>query len=241
MVRTFGLTLGAGTFAPPRAAGWDVLALASGAHGALRAGARLFALVPGSAVWIPGDVPLTFHLRRRAEIRIAYLRAGRVRRPPAGVEALQAGPLLQALVARAIDRGAFDGRRAGERRLAAVLFDEVALARPAALSLPLPEARPARTVAERLMAEPWLRLGTAELARDAGCSPRTLERAFATELGLGVAAWQRKLRLLHGLAILAAGESVTDAGLDAGYAGLSAFIAAFRREFGASPRRFLKR
>jgi AraC-like DNA-binding protein len=29
--------------------------------------------------------------------------------------------------------------------------------------------------------------------------------------------------------------------LDAGYAGVSAFIAAFRREFGSSPRRFMRR
>ncbi|MBV9495232.1 MAG: helix-turn-helix domain-containing protein [Acidobacteria bacterium] len=35
--------------------------------------------------------------------------------------------------------------------------------------------------------------------------------------------------------MLAAGESVTNAALDAGYASTSAFIAAFRKTFGTTP------
>jgi AraC-like DNA-binding protein len=217
------------------------LAVATGPRVALRAGRRIFALVPGSAVWIPDGGGCSFELRERGEIRVAYLRAGRARRAGEGAQALSAGPLLRELVARAIERGAFDRRSVEERRLAAVLFDEVAAAPPASLSVPLPAGRTARAVAERLIAEPWLRCGTRELARDAACSARTLERAFVLETGLGVALWHRRLRLLHALALLGAGENVTGAGLGAGYAGLSAFIAAFRREFGASPRRFLKR
>jgi AraC-like DNA-binding protein len=37
---------------------------------------------------------------------------------------------------------------------------------------------------------------------------------------------------------LSAGASVTQAGLDAGYAGASAFIAAFKRAFGVTPARY---
>ena len=40
---------------------------------------------------------------------------------------------------------------------------------------------------------------------------------------------------LSAVGLLAEGRSVTDAGLDAGYASLSAFIAAFKRTFGCTP------
>ena len=37
---------------------------------------------------------------------------------------------------------------------------------------------------------------------------------------------------------LSAGASVTEAGLEAGYRGASAFIAAFKRTFGTTPSRY---
>ena len=49
--------------------------------------------------------------------------------------------------------------------------------------------------------------------------------------------WRQRLRLLHAVAALGAGKSVTETGLDAGYAGTSAFIAAFRKHFGITPSR----
>src|SRR5262249_41632230 len=45
------------------------------------------------------------------------------------------------------------------------------------------------------------------------------------------------LRLIHAASLLGEGVSVTEAGLAAGYAGTSAFIAAFRKRFGRTPAR----
>jgi AraC-like DNA-binding protein len=238
LVRTFGLTLTASSFRPPLAPGWDVLVVAAGARAALRAGNQVFALVAGTGVWVPDGLALEFELRERGEIRIAYVRAGC---RAGGVCGVAVTPLLSELVSRAIALGAFDGRIPAQRRLAYVFFDEVAALLPAALALPLPRTGVARCVAERLLADPGLEAGTAELAGAAACSRRTLERIFAAEVGLGVAAWRRRLRLLRGLEDLARGRPVTEAAFEAGYGGVSAFIAAFRREFGVSPRRFVKR
>lgn len=235
-MRTFGLTLGPATFDPPHVPGWDVLVVATGARVALRAGNQLFALVPGTGVWVPAGETLRFELRERGEIRVAYLRTGRRTGGSCGVTVT---PLLRELVGRAVARGAFDGRIAADRHLARVFFDEVAALVPAPLALPLPRSACALRVAERLLADPNLEAGIAGLASSVACSRRTLERAFATETGLGVAAWRRRLRLLHALQDLADDRTVTAAALEAGYAGISAFIAAFRREFGASPRRYV--
>ena len=76
-----------------------------------------------------------------------------------------------------------------------------------------------------------------QLATVAGLSPRTIQRLFLAETGLPFAQWRQRLRLLHGATALGEGKSVTEAGLEAGYAGTSAFIAAFRRHFGVTPAR----
>ncbi|MEO7094480.1 MAG: AraC family transcriptional regulator, partial [Polyangiales bacterium] len=90
----------------------------------------------------------------------------------------------------------------------------------------------------------WLRAHPADcgamraLTRRAGASRRTLERLFAEEVDMSFGRWRQRLRLLHALRSLAAGESVTASALEVGYASTSAFIAMFRRELGTTPSRY---
>jgi AraC-like DNA-binding protein len=124
-------------------------------------------------------------------------------------------------------------------RLAAVAIDRIAEARTLPLQLPLPRDPRALRLAEAC-ARIRLAADLAELARAAGASPRTIQRLFLAETGLPFAQWRQRLRLLHGAAALGEGKSVTEAGLEAGYSGTSAFIAAFRKHFGVTPDRWLR-
>jgi AraC-like DNA-binding protein len=120
-------------------------------------------------------------------------------------------------------------------RLGAVAIDRIAASRMLPLNLPLPRDPRAVRIAERLRAEPSCDLDLPQLARDAGASARTMQRLFLVETGLRFSEWRQRLRLLHGASLLGAGRSVTDAGVDAGYSGTSAFSAAFRKHFGVTP------
>jgi len=106
----------------------------------------------------------------------------------------------------------------------------------AAFSLPLPRDERLARVAAWLETNPDDRRSLDELARSAGLSARTLTRLFERDSGLTFRAWRRRLRLLKSLDGLEAGDSVTKVALDCGYDSTSAFIAAFRKEFGATPR-----
>ena len=65
-----------------------------------------------------------------------------------------------------------------------------------------------------------------------------MARLFLAETGLGFRAWRQRARLLHALVALADDAPVTAVAFDAGYDSPSAFIAAFKREFGTTPARY---
>ena len=247
LVRTFGLLLGRGCIAPPQVAPWHQLVTAPHGRALVRTDAAVFPLIAGSGAWIPSGVAYSIEFAGAGEVRLLYLRP----EAAAHVEPalLHITPLLRELIARTVALGALDGRIPAHRRLAAVVTDEVAASHEIQLRLPLPASGPARAAAEMLLGADAqaLRIGDGtqtpsidDVARLCGTSRRTLERAFARDLGMGLAAWLRRARFIDALYALRSGASVTAAALEAGYAAPSAFIAAFRREFATTPGAYRK-
>ena len=72
----------------------------------------------------------------------------------------------------------------------------------------------------------------------AGASKRTIERLFREETRLSLGKWRQQLRLMRSLQLLAAGEKISHAALEAGYSTPSAFIAMFRKALGTTPRQY---
>ena len=136
-----------------------------------------------------------------------------------------------------VERCPIDDADEAGMRLGAVAVDLIAEARVLPLQLPLPRDPRALRLAEALQADPASLSEVPDLAREAGASARTIQRLFLAETGLSFSAWRQRLRLLHGATLLGGGTSVTNAALEAGYSGTSAFIAAFRKHFGFTPSR----
>jgi AraC-like DNA-binding protein len=238
LVRTFGLIVGRGSIAPPHVEGWAQLVTARRGRAFVRTGHALFPLVGECGVTVPAGLAYSIESAGQTEIRTIYLRRSGF--APNGPALVETTPLLRELIGRTIELGALDGRIAAHRRLAAVVYDEVDGLRERNLLIPLPAAGVARSAVEALLVEAAGGLGPAGAARICGVSRRTLERAFARDAGIGLALWLRRIRLIQALYALHEGSSVTGAALAAGYSGPSAFIAAFRRQFGTTPRASFK-
>jgi AraC-like DNA-binding protein len=125
-----------------------------------------------------------------------------------------------------------------EERLMAVMMDQIEALPAAPLQLPMPRDTRARKVADLLRANPAEPASLACIAKQVGASPRTLERLFRSEANMAFGKWRQRLRLLHALRLLAAGEPVTAVALEAGYDSTSAFISMFKRELGTTPSRY---
>ncbi len=106
------------------------------------------------------------------------------------------------------------------------------------LALTLPTDKRALRVAETIIANPGDGATLDAIARRCGASLRTVQRRFLEEAGITLSAWRQTARLMVASALLLDGSSVTDAALEAGYSGVSAFIHAFRGRIGQTPSAF---
>jgi AraC-like DNA-binding protein len=95
-----------------------------------------------------------------------------------------------------------------------------------------------RAIAEFFRQDPADGRTLAEFGAAAGASERTLSRLFRQEAGMSFPQWRTQFRLLHALALLAHGTSVTSTALACGWSNPSAFIEAFHHAFGTTPGRF---
>lgn len=128
----------------------------------------------------------------------------------------------------------------GNRRTAAagLLREELARGRPGGFTLAEPADLRLARVTRQIWVAPATPLTVNEAAALAIMSRRTFTRHFGLQTGFGFDAWQRRLRLLTVVPRLEQGVQVTQVAGELGYDSVSAFIAAFRRAFGTTPRRF---
>lgn len=193
---------------------------------------------PTRAIWIPPHTPHRIGTKGDVALRTLYASPERASTVKRGVEAFEVSTLLSELILHILSKQMLDPRMAEHDRLAAVLVDLIAAAPAMDLALPLPRDERALRLADRLRIDPASKRDLEELAVEAGASLRTLQRCFSDQTGLTIDAWRQKARLIHAAAALASGASVTVASVDCGYDSPSAFIAAFRKQFGVTPGRF---
>lgn len=190
---------------------------------------------PQRAVWIPAGFEHSISTTGAVRMRTVYLAPGHDRRLPAGCCVVYVTPLLRELIVEITRLGALSSADPEQARLARVLVDRIRGTRVAPLELKLPRDSRARTVAERVQADLSRPHRLPDLARGSGASVRTIERLFVQETELTFGRWLQRTRALHALERLAAGDSVTSAGLAVGYESTSAFIAMFKRVLGVTP------
>ena len=96
-------------------------------------------------------------------------------------------------------------------------------------------------IARALLNDPASLRSRCDWAAWAGLSPRTLSRRFLQETGISFALWRQQAQVLRSLEGLSRGEAVSEVAGACGYDNVSAYIAAFRRRFGVTPGRTLRR
>ncbi len=193
---------------------------------------------PTRAIWLPAGLAHEIVMRGEVAMRTLYICPGHARALPATPGVIEVAPLLRELILHILKIGMLDPAQPAQDRLAGLLIDLLIEARAHDLALPLPRDPRARAMADRLQSGLDVRADLAEVASGVGASLRTLQRLFPAETGLTLDAWRQKARLIWAVGQVSGGVSVTTTALECGYDSPSAFIAAFKRQFGVTPGRY---
>jgi len=204
--------------------------------------ARQTWLIPSArAVWLPPGAPHSLRMRGTTRLRTLYIPPGHC----AGLSPVPLGIVVTSLLRELILELARIGHAStadpSHRAIGEAMLVTLERAKRLALTLTLPVDRRAHHVARAILADPASERRLDALAADSGGSLRTIQRRFVEETGMSLSEWRQVARLMTAAAVLLDGKTVTEAALSAGYAGLSAFIAAFRRKLGQTPSSFQAR
>lgn len=237
-VRSSASDLAPGQVIGEHAHGWHQLIHASAGVLMVTTGAGSWVVPSRWAVWVPAEVPHRIRAAAPSAFRTIYVAPGRLAGLPEACAAIAVSPLMRELILRTVALGMLDAREPVEAAIGLVLADEIARAPAPPFGLPEPRSDATRRAVERLFMGEG-EAGLAAVAREAGMSLRTLERRFIAETGTSLGRWRRRGAMLASVERLATGASVKQAAAAAGYATPSAYVAAFKAEFGETPGRYL--
>ena len=192
------------------------------------------------AVWIPARTPHSILMSGAVSMRTIYLRARLVRRLPRTCCVVNVSPLLQQMIIHLCTVGRLNRRSRTHAHLIHVLIDQLETVQAVPLQLPSPSDPRAARVAAALQGNLNGSVSLAWACEQAGASKRTIERLFQRETGISLGKWREQLRLMRSMQLLAAGEKISHAALEAGYSTPSAFIAMFRKALGTTPRKYFE-
>jgi AraC-like DNA-binding protein len=239
-VRSLALTYRAGHAVMPHRHGWAQLLHARSGLMRVVTGDQLWLIPPTRALWIPANVEHRFTVQSETSFRSLYIDDKRSADIDRGLGALQVTPLFGELILYIMSLAMLDPRDPHHDRLAGLLVDLIRQADAIDTLLPLPRDGPARRLAEQLQNHPGDARSLEQMSRAAGLTLRTTERQFKADTGMTLDQWRQKARLIASTAALLSGQDVTTTALDHGYASPSAFGAAFKRQFGMTPRNYVR-
>lgn len=193
---------------------------------------------PQRAVWIPAGTGHSLVMSGAVSMRTIYLRARVAKHLPRECCVLNVTPLLQHLILHLCSYEKLSRRSKTHAHLIDALMDQLAMVRSIPLQLPALDDPRALRVAEALRRDPGDGSSLDSACQRSGASKRTIERIFRQETQLSLGKWRQQMRLMRSIELIAAGEKVSHAALEAGYSTPSAFIAMFRKAMGTTPRKY---
>lgn len=199
---------------------------------------RHFLAPPQYGIWLPPDVEHIGANRLEAYYCSLYVARAECETLPRTACALTVNPLVRAMLHHLRQHAPDPSARASDMRLMQVLVDQLACATRANSYLPHSDDALVAPLLQALYADPADNRSLAEFARDFHTTERTLARRCMGVLGMSLADWRQRLRVVKALPRLESGHKVESIALDLGYSSASAFIAMFRRLMDVTPDEF---
>jgi AraC-like DNA-binding protein len=194
-----------------------------------------YLIPPQYGLWLPPDVDHTGMNRQEASYCSVYVVPERAVRMPVEVCALTVSPLLHSMLEHLRQTAPAQAQGAPHDRLLQVVLDQLEAAPVTGSYLPTSDDLLLAPVLRALESAPGDARSVAAWAAFVHTTERTLMRRCQSQLGMTLAEWRQRLRVVKAMALLEGGGKVERIAQDLGYASPSAFIAMFRRLTGVTP------
>ena len=195
-------------------------------------------IIPARRVgWVPPGVRHASRAGGRGRGWVLLAPLGLSKGLPREVCVLQISALMQAALECLRKQTSHDVARS--RLLWRVVAAEICNAASEPFEVPMPSTAKILLAVQGLLKNPTLADDLNGLSRAAGMSRRSFTRHFRQETGLTFTDWKRAVIAHYAMDRIACGDKVSSVAFEVGYDSVSAFIAMFRRKYGAAPRAFL--
>jgi len=201
----------------------------------IRIGGRQYLAPSQYGFWLPPNIEHQGLSRSEAWHCSLYVAPELCATMPDSPCALAISPLVRAILEHLHARSAEPEVTVEDERLLQVLLDQLGSAECVGSYLPASDDALLGPVLRALEANPGDNRSLAELASSVHTTERTLLRRCQRELGMSLAEWRQRLRVVRAMPRLEAGDTVENIAHDMGYSTASAFIAMFRRLTGMTP------
>jgi AraC-like DNA-binding protein len=198
--------------------------------------AARFTIPPQRALWIPAGLDHEVSCRGQVSLRTLYFASWPGPSGDCGV--VEVAPFLRALIVEVASFAAPALDLPRQQRIIDLLMEELQAAPVAPYRLPMPDSAPLRRACQNFLDDPANPRPLDAWARLAGMGRRTFTRRFQEAAGMAWGAWTRQARLMESLALLDAGQPVTEVAYRLGYGSPGAFSVMFRNALGFSPSQY---
>lgn len=195
---------------------------------------------PTRGIWMPAG---TEHLVRHiGEVRMRSLFVRPHAAPGLAEQAQVVGisPLLRELIRAAMEIDLPYAPESRDGRLMRLLLDELQALPVLPMHLPNPADPRLQRICQHIQRKPEDQATLADWAQHFEVDPKTLQRLFLRDTGMGFARWRQQARLLQALELLAQGQKVIEVAMALGYDSPGAFATMFKRQFGQTPSGFFR-
>jgi AraC-like DNA-binding protein len=192
------------------------------------------------ALWIPPHVEHGAFTTQHASFNSIYLSQELSAFLPRQPCTLVLTPVITAVVDELIARKVANPQTDKDRRLIAVLLDQIYDAQTADTYLPYAESLQLRALLDYLRENPGDKSGNEKLAARVNMTERTLSRLCQRELGMSLGQWRQRLRFVAAVSAIERSGDLNTIADELGFSSLAAFSTAFKQFSGSTPAAYRK-
>lgn len=209
--------------------------------GILQVGAKdaMWSISPQQALWVPPAVEHELRATGAFGLRTIYIHPDIARKLPSYPCVIAITRLLKELILYAAHMESDYLPRGYEAQILSAIPAVLNTINPMPIQLLVPTDPRLQSMVKFLFEQPADTRPLGFWAETTGASERTMLRQFIRETGMSYKKWRSHLKLVHAMALLSKGVSVTSIAYTLGYNSPSAFVSIFRREMGQSPARYI--